>query len=218
MVGLDYSPTVVAHMRSQHPPQKDEDVHWVCGDACHLLDGDEAEEKQQQGNKRKKQRKSAGSDSASSSSSSSSSPPPLSPSERALFTPESYCLILDKATSDGMLCSPETALLTPHIYANVARLLAPNGLFVVASVNEPESGWFAEYVLAQLLQHGGDEVQWNIEVHTPENYKDGEEGAPNVYLIRKHVAGVDARRADGRSVRSSTAAQRELYTIKQFSY
>jgi len=137
-------------------------------------------------------------------------PPPLSRSEQSLFTPESFSLIIDKATSDGMLCSDETALQTPLMYANVARLLAVNGVFIISSVNGPESGWFGEYVVSQLLEHGGPHC-WQIEVHSTQHYKDGEEGAPNVYLIRKY--GRDESRT-----RSSTAQQRERYTIKQVWY
>jgi hypothetical protein len=61
------------------------------------------------------------------------------------------------------------------------------------------------------IEHGGD-CQWQIEVHTPSNYKDGEDGAPNVYVIKKAV------HAGGRAVRNATREQREPYTIKQMTY
>lgn len=209
-IGLDYSPTVVSHLRDRFPSSNHPHLHWICGDACHLLpDVDAAVEKPR--GKAKKARKSAGA--STDEAASSSAPPPLTPAEQALFAPESFSLILDKATSDGMLCSDHTAVLTPLIYANVARLLAPNGLFVIASVNGPESGWFGEYVVSQLIEHGGD-CQWQIEVHSPSSYTDGEEGAPNVYVIRKHVNAAST----GRAVRASTASQREPYTIKHHTY
>lgn len=113
-IGLDYSPTVIAHLRQQTPETAANKLHWVCGDACHLLPEAEEQDAAASQSSRKKGKKSS---SASPSSSSSSAPPPLSPSVRALFRPESFALILDKATSDGMLCSDHTARLTPLIYA-----------------------------------------------------------------------------------------------------
>jgi spermidine synthase len=110
-----------------------------------------------------------------------------------------------------MLCSDATALLTPLIYRNVARLLAPGGLFVISSVNEAESGWFGECVVSSLIEHGGEGVTWQIEVHSPSNYTDGEEGAPHVYIIRKSVQPPER-------ARGSTQKQREPYTIKQTFY
>jgi hypothetical protein len=83
-------------------------------------------------------------------------------------------------------------------------------VFLVASVNEPEGGWFGEYVVSNLLEHS--EESWHIEVHSPRVYNDGEEGAPNVYVIRKNVS-------PKQEMREATKEQRgERYTIKRVFY
>lgn len=205
-IGIDYSPSVIAHLQRTYPSAQHPQITWLCADACYLLEDPVAAPAKKKGKQAKDQEDAA----AAASAAAGVAPPPLSAADRArMFAPGSYSLILDKATSDGMLCSDATARLTPLIYANVARLLAPGGLFVIASVNEPESGWFGEYVVSQLIEHGGDDTQWQIECHTPEEYKDGEEGAPNVYVIRKAVL---------KRARSSTIDQREPYTIKHTIY
>jgi SAM-dependent methyltransferase len=223
MIGLDYSPSVIAHLRATYPASKHPKLHWICADACHLLeDAPPAETKKKAKGKAAEDKAAAAAaaddDGASPAAGTGSGPPPLSAADRArFFRPSSFGLILDKATSDGMLCSDATALRTPLIYANVARLLAPGGLFVVASVNEPESGWFGEHVVSTLLAHseeeegsGGSQVRWDIEVHAPARYSDGEQGAPNVYVIRKTPL---------RAARTGAAQeQREGYSIKRFDY
>lgn len=201
-IGLDYSPTVIAHMRQTYP---DPSVQWVCADACYLIDEPEtANAGKGKGSKKQKSTAAAAAPNA---------PPALSAADRALFTPGSFSLIFDKATSDGMLCSPQTAGLTSLLYATIARLLAPEGLYVLSSVNEPESAWFGELVVSSLIEHGGSDVCWQIEVHSPAQYKDGEEGAPHVYLIRKHI--VQPSRA---RVSTQQQSQREPYTIKHCMY
>lgn len=64
---------------------------------------------------------------------------------RKHFANESFDLVIDKATSDGLLCSKKSAIKTPQIYAEVARILKPNGIFIIISVNDPEHGkkWHA---------------------------------------------------------------------------
>jgi len=78
-------------------------------------------------------------------------------------------------------------------------------------VNEPESGWFSDHVVSTLVAHGGRHMRWDIEVHAPDTYSDGEEGAPFVYCIRKTERRVPRATAH-------TEDEREAYTIKQFNY
>lgn len=87
------------------------------------------------------------------------------PSER-----HRYGLIVDKATSDGIMCSthpPTTTTTTTtttagqqygapasiiDMYRMVGHCLSPGGTFVCVSVQEPDSGWCRELMLAGLIE------------------------------------------------------------------
>ena len=136
-----------------------------------------------------------------------------SPSER-----HRYGLIVDKATSDGIMCSTPLSTHTAHgallavieMYRMVGHCLAPGGTFICVSVQEPDSGWCRELMLAGLIQgaegqtaveeqkdggyvdeaSGGRRWGWRVDVHSiggegEAEYYDGEKEGPNVYVIQK---------------------------------
>ena len=137
-----------------------------------------------------------------------------SPSER-----HRYGLIVDKATSDGIMCSTHSmthtqqGVLLPIIemYRMVGHCLAPGGTFVCVSVQEPDSGWCRELMLAGLIEGaerhtagkeeqkdggyvhdpiGGRRWGWRVDVHSiggegDAEYYDGEKEGPNVYIVQK---------------------------------
>ena len=154
--------------------------------------------------------------------------PAISFSPRSLFstayltaTPSErhrYGLIVDKATSDGIMCStylatpaPTTQLPVIHMYRMVGHCLAPGGTFVCVSVQEPDSGWCKELMLAGLIEgaegqagaeerkegeqaaaesSGGRKWGWRVDVHSiggdgDAEYYDGEKEGPNVYIVQK---------------------------------
>ena len=135
------------------------------------------------------------------------------PSER-----HRYGLIVDKATSDGIMCSTHLTAHTQHsaalpviqMYRMVGHCLAPGGTFVCVSVQEPDSSWCRELMLAGLIegaeeQLGAEERKdggsadesssgrrwgWRVDVHSiggegEAEYYDGEKEGPNVYIIQK---------------------------------
>ena len=135
-----------------------------------------------------------------------------SPSER-----HRYGLIVDKATSDGIMCASQAThtqqgALLPIIamYRMVGHCLAPGGTFVCVSVQEPDSGWCRELMMAGLIEgaegqsateerkdsgyvdesSGGRRWGWRVDVHSiggegEAEYYDGEKEGPNVYIIQK---------------------------------
>ena len=147
------------------------------------------------------------------------------PSER-----HRYGLIIDKATSDGIMCAthitaaqtqqqqqpqPTTSLPIIHMYRMVGHCLAPGGTFICVSVQEPDSGWCHELMMAGLIEgaegqaggaaegeerkeggvEGGEASGvrrwgWRVDVHSiggegDASYYDGEKEGPNVYVIQK---------------------------------
>ena len=130
-----------------------------------------------------------------------------------------YGLIVDKATSDGIMCASyiaqppaQPASRTPPVlemYRMVGHCLAPGGTFLCVSVQEPDSAWCRELMMAGLIdgaegghgglggeerKDGGVEVArrwgWRVDVHSiggegDAEYYDGEKEGPNVYVIQK---------------------------------
>jgi SAM-dependent methyltransferase len=109
------------------------------------------------------------------------------------FSSESIDIVLDKATSDGVLCSKASAITTPQIYLGVGALLKPGGVFVICSVNEPSHGWFTDYVLPSLTE-AAPTHRWRVEAHTVLG-EDGENDCPYVYVITKLARPILSRAA-----------------------
>ncbi len=108
------------------------------------------------------------------------------------FQMETFDLILDKATSDGLCCTEESAARTPEMYKNVSRLLKPGGFFVIATVSEPESLWFSEYVVDSLIEASSD-YRFSVTVHHSDDYYDNEGESPFLYVIQKSIRPIKAR-------------------------
>ena len=118
-------------------------------------------------------------------------PPPLLPSH--------YGLIIDKATSDGMMCDDANSDGIERMYEMVGWALRPGGVLVVVSVQEPEGGWLEEMLVPGLVRGGGEACSWHVTVHEvgEGGYHDGCEG-PNVFVCKK-----GERERKARSVKES---------------
>eukprot|EP00823_Brevimastigomonas_motovehiculus_P004371 TRINITY_DN2873_c0_g1_i1.p1 TRINITY_DN2873_c0_g1~~TRINITY_DN2873_c0_g1_i1.p1 ORF type:complete len:308 (-),score=83.14 TRINITY_DN2873_c0_g1_i1:125-1048(-) len=132
------------------------------------------------------------------------------------FSDNAFDIILDKATSDGFMCSDETAEALPAIYSEVARLLKPNGVFLIVSINGPEHKWFSDYVLSSLLQADNSiGYKFNVTAHSPQNCTEGDNNnnnnkrSPWVFIISK------CGRPSLRSTDSASEMDRITITIKQ---
>lgn len=97
-----------------------------------------------------------------------------------------YGLIIDKATSDGIMCSNDNIAGIIDMYTMIGWALQPGGLFVCCSVQLVDSRWFTELVLPSLYE-GDSDYRYHIVVHSlaESEYYDGEKEGPNVYLIQK---------------------------------
>jgi ubiquinone/menaquinone biosynthesis C-methylase UbiE len=168
MLGIDYAPSVVAHMRGVYPSSTSE-YKSITFDKIDAHDMN-------------------------------------------TLADASFDFIIDKATTDGLLCSPESAAKTPDMYSEVARVLAEGGLYVICSVNDPDHGWFSDYVMSSLVSTCPNN-KWQVVVHSmsppdgegDDDNDDNEGPGPNVYMIRKH----------GRSLRSRTKDASDSFTVEQ---
>ena len=128
-----------------------------------------------------------------------SSPPSITFHPRDLFTFDPtfrqshsdeeglYGLIVDKATSDGMMCDEANVEGIGRMYEMIGWCLKPGGTFLLVSVQEPESMWFAGALVPGLMEGDGARHGWHITVHSIESsqYYDGESEGPNVYVCIK---------------------------------
>ena len=98
-----------------------------------------------------------------------------------------YGLIVDKATSDGMMCDEANMEGVGRMYEMVGWSLSPGGTFLLVSVQEPESGWFVDALVPGLMGGDGGRHCWYITVHSigEGQYYDGESEGPNVYVCVK---------------------------------
>ena len=101
---------------------------------------------------------------------------------------ERYGLIVDKATSDGMMCSDDNARGICSLYEMVGWSLRPGGVFLVVSVQEPTGGWCLELLLPSLVKGDGAWHSWSVTVHSIADsvYYDGQHDGPSVYVCVKN--------------------------------
>ena len=99
-----------------------------------------------------------------------------------------YGLVVDKATSDGMMCSDDNARGIRSMYEMVGWSLRPGGVFLLVSVQEPTGGWCAELLLPSLVQGDAQRHSWSVTVHSiaDSTYYDGQHDGPNVYVCVKN--------------------------------
>ena len=100
-----------------------------------------------------------------------------------------YGLIVDKATSDGMMCHDCNVDGIQRMYAMVGWALQPGGTFLLVSVQESDSAWCTELLLPSLMEGDGHRHAWHVAVHSIHNttYYDGEHEGPNVFVAIKGV-------------------------------
>lgn len=106
--------------------------------------------------------------------------------------------MIDKGTIDAMLCSAAGAADAASICAEAARVLRPEGVFVLVSHLSPmqdDGATFLNEALLPALQRFAGGVRWDIGVHCKaddesesETREDGgAEDLPHVYVIRKRT-------------------------------
>ena len=122
-----------------------------------------------------------------------------------------FGLIVDKATSDGMMCDARNGEGIGRMYEMVGWALRAGGTFVVASVQDVEGGWMEDLLVPGLMRGGGEGYAWHVTVHSIESgeYYDGEHEGPNVFVC---VKGERERR--GRAVKRS--AGDEVVVVRKF--
>lgn len=84
------------------------------------------------------------------------------------YADSSFDLVIDKGTIDAMLCSSTGAANAASICAEAARVLCPEGVFVLVSHMSPESDEGASFLSESLLpalHTQSASAAWAVEVH-----------------------------------------------------
>ncbi|UJR35515.1 hypothetical protein I4U23_028269 [Adineta vaga] len=102
---------------------------------------------------------------------------------------QSFGLVIDKATTDGILCNSSNLSNITNIYEHVSNLLSSNGIFILITIKTVDDrAWFEDCLIPSLIR--GSEYQHTkfiIHFHRCVTYTDGSENGPNVFVIVKYV-------------------------------
>ena len=126
-----------------------------------------------------------------------------------------YGLVVDKATSDGMMCDDANAASIRRMYAMVAWSLRPGGTFLLVSVQEPDSPWCVDLLIPSLLAGSGQRHAFHVTCHTiaSSEYYDGQHEGPNVYVC---VKGERERRSRAAKRWAGADSADEVTVIQKF--
>lgn len=101
---------------------------------------------------------------------------------------KNFGLIIDKATTDGILCRRENLKRISNLYEHASRLLSSNGIFIIVTIKTvDDSEWFEGCLIPSLIRAETDQaVRFVIHFHRCISYSDGSENGPNIFVIVKH--------------------------------
>eukprot|EP01121_Diplochlamys_sp_Union-15-3_P017867 TRINITY_DN6382_c0_g1_i2.p1 TRINITY_DN6382_c0_g1~~TRINITY_DN6382_c0_g1_i2.p1 ORF type:complete len:169 (-),score=36.14 TRINITY_DN6382_c0_g1_i2:23-529(-) len=101
------------------------------------------------------------------------------------FGVNEFDIVIDKATTDGLISNPKGGEFIELISDHVGRVLKPEGIYVIISHLEPQDhNWLSNYLLPPLT--ADPKFKWKILVNSVEASK-SEVKPPNVYLITKKL-------------------------------
>lgn len=103
---------------------------------------------------------------------------------------DSFGLILDKATTDGILNNETHLSVISTMYEHASNILSFNGLFIIITIKTvDDKEWFEDCLIRSLI-HGSQNQQakFTVHFHRCMTYTDGTENGPNIFVIVKHAS------------------------------
>ena len=100
----------------------------------------------------------------------------------------SFGLIIDKGTTDGILCNRAHLPSIARMYEHASNYLCANGIFVLITIKTVDDReWFEECLIPALLRGQKDQpTKFIIHFHRCMEYTDGTEYGPNIFVIVKY--------------------------------
>ena len=107
---------------------------------------------------------------------------------KPLLANNSFGLILDKATTDGILCDRSHHSTIGNMYEHVSNYLSHNGVFIIITIKTvDDTAWFEECLIPALIRGSTDRsTKFLIHFHRCMTYTDGTENGPNLFVIVKY--------------------------------
>ncbi|CAF1649251.1 unnamed protein product [Adineta ricciae] len=126
---------------------------------------------------------------------------------------QSFGLIIDKATTDGILCNQTNLSKIAHLYEHVSKLLASNGLFILITIKTvDDEQWFEDCLIPSLIRGSEHEhTKFIIHFHRCMTYTDESENGPNVFVIVKYVCKTYSLRSTTKCTKRDLS---QLVTVK----
>ena len=100
----------------------------------------------------------------------------------------SFGLILDKGTTDGILCDSSHLSTISRMYEYASNFLANNGVFLIITIKTvDDTAWFEECLIPALIRGSADHpTKFLIHFYRCITYTDGSENGPNIFVIVKY--------------------------------
>ncbi|CAF2380894.1 unnamed protein product [Rotaria sp. Silwood2] len=100
----------------------------------------------------------------------------------------SFGLIIDKATTDGILNNKEHLSSISAMYEHASNFLSSNGLFIIITIKTIEDKeWFEGCLIPSLIRGSqNQQTKFIIHFHRCMTYTDGTENGPNIFVIVKY--------------------------------
>jgi 2-polyprenyl-3-methyl-5-hydroxy-6-metoxy-1,4-benzoquinol methylase len=100
----------------------------------------------------------------------------------------SFGLIIDKGTTDGILCNKFHLSTISNMYEHASNFLSSNGLFVIITIKTvDDKEWFEDCLIPALIQGcQNHQTKFIIHFHRCMTYTDGTETGPNIFVIVKY--------------------------------
>lgn len=100
----------------------------------------------------------------------------------------SFGLIIDKATTDGILNDESHLSNISILYERVSNLLSSSGVFILITIRTvDDKDWFEDCLIPSLIRGSQNKnTKFTIHFHQCITYSDGTENGPNIFVIVKH--------------------------------
>jgi len=100
----------------------------------------------------------------------------------------SFGLIIDKSTTDGILFNKKHLSTISNMYEHASNFLSSNGIFIIITLKTvDDTEWFEDCLIPALIRGSqNQQTKFIIHFHQCVTYTDGTENGPNIFVIVKY--------------------------------
>ncbi|CAF1121167.1 unnamed protein product [Adineta steineri] len=124
-----------------------------------------------------------------------------------------FGIIIDKGTTDGILCNKSHLSTISNMYKHASSLLLSNGLFIIITIKTvDDKDWFEDCLIPALMQGSeNQQTKFIIHFHRCMQYTDGSENGPNIFVIVKYDCKSYSLRSSANRVKQDLS---QIVTVK----